>query len=212
MEGAWRKCSVKGALLARFPLYIRLICRKPLQRRNPLSRPMTHACSQPRHSLHDGDTVASLRDMLPRAEATTLPAESKRKFPLRIPGHTPMRPQPRSAVDWELSMCVICTVVGTGLSGFKDQLVPHAVIGSFQMLYPFSCRGIASSPNTGRKGYFWRPAFGARASITRWPPGLLRWEEPSEMPDFWFCLCWQLGVGTRLPGPCSQQRRLLGSL
>lgn len=150
MEGAWRKCSVKGALLARFPLYIRLICRKPLQRRNPLSRPMTHACSQPRHSLHDRDTVASLRDMLPGAVATTLPAESKRKFPLRIPGHTPVRPQPRSAVDWEL----ICTVVGTGLSGFKDQLVPHVAIGSFQMLCPFSCRGIASSPQHRKKGLF----------------------------------------------------------
>lgn len=65
VKGAWRKCSGKDALLARFPLYVRLICRKPLQRRNPLSRPMTHACSQPRNSFHDGDTVASLRDLLP---------------------------------------------------------------------------------------------------------------------------------------------------
>lgn len=154
VEGAWRKRSGKDALLARFPLYIGLICRKLLQRRNPLSRPVTHACSQPRHSLHDGDTVASLRDMLPRAVTTALSAESKRKFPLRIPGCTPVRPQPGSAADWELSMCVICTVVGTGLSGFKDQLVPHAVIGSFQMLCPFSCRGIARSPQHRKKGLF----------------------------------------------------------
>lgn len=51
--GAWRKCSGKDALLARFPLYIGLICRKLLQRLNPLSRLVSHACSQPRHSLHD---------------------------------------------------------------------------------------------------------------------------------------------------------------
>lgn len=45
--GTWRKCSGKDALLARFPLYIGLICRKPLQRLNPLSRLVTHACHNP---------------------------------------------------------------------------------------------------------------------------------------------------------------------
>lgn len=80
--GAWRKSSGEDALPARFPLYIGLICRKRLQRQNPLSRPMTHACSRARRSLHDGDTVASPGDKLLRAGATApppCPQEGKEK-------------------------------------------------------------------------------------------------------------------------------------
>lgn len=105
------------------PGQVSLVYRAYLQETAPEAESAEQACdsclSQPRHSLHDRDTVASLRDMLPRTVATALPAESKRKLPLRIPGHTPVRSQLRSAVDWELSMCVICTVVGTGLWGSR---------------------------------------------------------------------------------------------
>lgn len=51
-------------------------------------------------------------------------------------------------------MCVICTVAGAGLSGFKGQLVPHEIIGSFQMLCPFFCGGIAHGPQHRKKGLF----------------------------------------------------------
>lgn len=57
-------------------------------------------------------------------------------------------------VNWKLSMCVICSVVGTGLPRFKGQLVPRVVIGSFQMLRLFSCRGMVHSPQHRKKGLF----------------------------------------------------------
>lgn len=57
-------------------------------------------------------------------------------------------------VNWELSMCVICSVVGMGLPRFKGQLVPSVVIGSFQMLRLFSGMGIVHSPQHRKKGLF----------------------------------------------------------
>lgn len=78
--------------------------------------------------------------------------------------------------DCELATEYVCSLLSgeDGIAKFKGQLVPRVVIGSFQMLRLFSCRGIVHSPQHRKKGLFLEAAFSTRASITRWPPGLSR--------------------------------------
>lgn len=111
-------------------------------------------------------------------------------------------------------MCVICTVAGAGLSGFKGQLVPHEIIGSFQMLCQFFWGEYSPRPPTQEE----RAIFGGQPLVLGLPSpdGLLASFSGGKSHRKWLtsgsASVGRRGVETGPPGPSSQQRRLQGSL